>query len=203
MKLDRKEILKALETITIAGEGKNMVESGAVTNVVTFGDEVVVDLVLHTPAMHIKKRAEDDIRKLIHEKFSPDAKVKVNIKVEVPEKNAENPNQIKGKAIPGIKNIIAVASGKGGVGKSTSATTIALGIAAFLRRAGASNSRVLLIDTDRQGHATLVTTGHKDYGVDNSLYTVLTADRQISAQTLANCIVPSTWDADLHVLPGH
>jgi ATP-binding protein involved in chromosome partitioning len=33
MKLDRKEILKALETITIAGEGKNMVESGAVTNV--------------------------------------------------------------------------------------------------------------------------------------------------------------------------
>jgi ATP-binding protein involved in chromosome partitioning len=36
MKLDRKEILKALETI-LYGEGKNMVESGAVTNVVTFG----------------------------------------------------------------------------------------------------------------------------------------------------------------------
>jgi ATP-binding protein involved in chromosome partitioning len=33
-----------------------MVEDGAVTNVVTFGDEVVVDLVLHTPAMHIKER---------------------------------------------------------------------------------------------------------------------------------------------------
>ena len=58
MKLDRKEILKALETITIAGEGKNMVESGAITNVVTFGDEAIVDLVLTTPAMHIKKRAE-------------------------------------------------------------------------------------------------------------------------------------------------
>jgi len=40
-----------------------MVESGAVTNVITFGDEAVVDLVLSTPAMHIKKRAEDDIRK--------------------------------------------------------------------------------------------------------------------------------------------
>ena len=63
MKLDRKEILKALETITIAGEGKNMVESGAIANVVTFGDEVVVDLVLHTPAMHIKKRAENDFGK--------------------------------------------------------------------------------------------------------------------------------------------
>jgi ATP-binding protein involved in chromosome partitioning len=127
MKLDRKEILKALETITIAGEGKNMVESGAVQNVITFGDEVVVDLQISTPAMHIKKRAEDDIRKLIHDKFSPDAKVKVNIKVEAAA--AANPNEIKGKAIPGIKNIIAVASGKGGVGKSTVTANLAVTLA--------------------------------------------------------------------------
>ncbi|MDE0598965.1 MAG: P-loop NTPase, partial [Dokdonia donghaensis] len=127
MKLQKKDILEALKTITAPGAGENMVDSGAVTNVLTFGDEVIVDITINNPTLQARKKAEVDIMKTIHDKVFDKAQVKVNVKVTAPPK--EDTVEIKGKAIPGIKNIVAVASGKGGVGKSTVTSNIAVTLA--------------------------------------------------------------------------
>ena len=143
MKIDKKDILKALEHITVPGEGQNMVESGAVTNIQIFGDEVEVDITITNPSLQARKKTEVEILKIIHKEVYEKAKIKINIKVDAP---AAKPkvNEIKGKAIPGISNIIAVASGKGGVGKSTVTANLAVTLAKMGFKVG-------LLDADIYG----------------------------------------------------
>ena len=142
MKLNKQDILKALETISAPGEGQNMVESGAVKNVVTFADEVIVDITITNPSLQAKKKTEVEIMKTIHELVYEKAKITVNVKVDAPTKSA--PNVIKGKSIPGIQNIIAVASGKGGVGKSTVTANLAVTL-------GKMGFKVGVLDADIYG----------------------------------------------------
>ena len=141
MKINKQDILKTLESITVPGEGQNMVESGAVRNVITFGDEVIVDITIKNPSLQAKKKTEVEIMKAIHDRVYEKAKVTVNVKVEAP---ANPVNQIKGNPIPGIKNIVAIASGKGGVGKST----VTSNVAATMAKMG---FKVGLLDADIYG----------------------------------------------------
>ncbi len=101
-----------------------------------------------------------------------------------------------------MTHIFVMTTHKGGVGKTTTATNVAFELVQMLRQAGVQRHNVLLVDTDSQSHATLMTTGRKDFGRDNSLYTVITAERKASPGTLMNCTVPSQWDEALHILPA-
>ncbi len=154
MSFKKQDIYKALETITAPGEGKSLIENENVTNVVSFGNEVIVDVTISNPSLQAKKKIEVEIMKAIHEHVDQKIDVKVNVKVEVQQK--ENPNQIRGKEIPNIQNIIAIASGKGGVGKSTITSNMAVSLAKMGFKVGVLDADVygpsqhLMFDVERE-----------------------------------------------------
>jgi chromosome partitioning protein len=96
---------------------------------------------------------------------------------------------------------ICLTNNKGGVGKTTTAVSLAHGLVILLRHNNMPH-RVLLIDTDSQAHATLLTTGQREWDRAESLGEVLLAKPDKAGSVLQKLIVRSRWDDDLHVVPG-
>ena len=143
MKITKEAVYNALKTISLPGEGENIVDKGVVSNIMIFGDQVDIDIQLYNPSLQARKKLEVTILKTVHEQVYEKAKIKVNVKVVTPPKTTES-KPIKGKPIAGIENIIAISSGKGGVGKST----VTANIAATLAQMGC---KVGVLDADIYG----------------------------------------------------
>ncbi len=107
MPITKERIATALAGITLPGSKETLSDKGALQNVQVFDKQVDVDVQLANPTLQARKALESQIKTTLQQ-LDAALEVKVNIRVTAPSK----PEPIKGQPIPGIDNIIAIASGK-------------------------------------------------------------------------------------------
>ncbi|NCJ07630.1 P-loop NTPase [Synechococcales cyanobacterium C] len=137
--LDRSSVLEVLRPVQDPELQKSLVELNMIRNVEIHNGQVKFTLVLTTPACPLREFIVEDCKKAVQ--ALPGV---TNIEVEVTAETPQQKSLPDRTGIPGVKNIIAVSSGKGGVGKST----VAVNIAVSLAQVGAA---VGMIDADIYG----------------------------------------------------
>jgi ATP-binding protein involved in chromosome partitioning len=148
--LDASSILEVLRPVQDPELRKSLVELNMIRNVKIEGGNVSFTLVLTTPACPLREFIVEDCKQAI--KTLPGVEdIAVEVTAETPQQKALPDRQ----GIDGVKNILAISSGKGGVGKST----VAVNVAVALAQAGA---KVGLIDADIYGPNTPTMLGLAD-----------------------------------------